>query len=127
MNIMKRVVTAVNEEIATLITEKKQLKSTLRRNNSQRTYSNIISSIHRKLKTMETSIKNRHKRKLQRDNINAVIAEKNQWKNRRFPRNQLEWKKREKRKEISAVSKKELKRSEKTPRTKTLSICQQEI
>ena len=33
MNIMKRVVTAVHEEIATLITEKKQLKSTLRRNN----------------------------------------------------------------------------------------------
>ena len=64
MNIMKRVVTAVNEEIATLITEKKQLKSTLRRNNSQRTYNNIISSIHRKLQTMETSIKNRHKRKL---------------------------------------------------------------
>ena len=127
MNIMKRVVTAVNEEIATLITEKKQLKSTLRRNNSQRTYSNIISSIHRKLKTMETSIKNRHKRKLQRDNINAVIAEKNQWKNRRFPRNQLEWKKREKRKEISAVSKKELKRLKKTALTKTLSICQQEI
>ena len=120
MNIMKRVVTAVNEEIATLITEKKQLKSTLRRNNSQRTYSNIISSIHRKLKTMETSIKNRHKRKLQRDNVNAVIAEKNQWKNRPFPRNQLEWKKREKRKEISAVSKKELKRLKTTPLTKAL-------
>ena len=57
MNIMKKVVTAVNEKIATLITEKKQLKSTLRRNNSQRTYHNIISCIHRKLKTMETFIK----------------------------------------------------------------------
>ena len=42
MNIMKRVTTAVNEEITTLITEKKQLKSTLRRNNSQRTYNNVI-------------------------------------------------------------------------------------
>ena len=60
----KKVVTTVNEEIATLITEKKQLKSTLHRNNSQIAYNNIISSIHRKLKTMETSIKNRHKRKL---------------------------------------------------------------
>ena len=96
---MKRVVTAVNEEIATLITEKKQLKSTLRRNNSQRTYNNIISSIHRKLQTMETSIKNRHKRKLQRDNVNVVIAGKNQRKKRRFFRNQLERKKREKKKE----------------------------
>ena len=66
MNIMKKVVTAVNEEIVTLITEKKQLKSTLHRNNSQRTYNNIISSIHCKLKTMETFLKNRHKRKLQR-------------------------------------------------------------
>ena len=34
MNIMKGVVAAVNEEIDTLVTEKKQLKSTLRRNNS---------------------------------------------------------------------------------------------
>ena len=42
MNIMKRVPTAVNEEITTLITEKKQLKSTLCRNNSQRTYNNVI-------------------------------------------------------------------------------------
>ena len=107
MNIMKRVVTAVNEEIATLITEKKQLKSTLRRNNSQRTYNNITSSINGKL---QTSIRNRHKRKLQRDNVNAVIARKNQRKNRRFSRNQLERKKVKKRKEISAVSKKELKR-----------------
>ena len=98
MNIMKRVVTAGNEKIATLITEKKQLKSTLRRNNSQRTYNNIISSIHRKLQTMETSIKNRHKRKLQRDNVNVVIAGKNQRKKRRLFRNQLERKKREKRK-----------------------------
>ena len=57
MNIMKRVVTAGNEKIANLITEKKQLKSTLRRNNSQRTYNNITSSIHLKLQTMETSIK----------------------------------------------------------------------
>ena len=57
MNIMKRVVTAGNEKIATLITEKKQLKSTLRRNNSQRTYNNITSSIHLKLQTMETPIK----------------------------------------------------------------------
>ena len=81
MNIMKRIVRVVNEEIATLITEKKQLKSTLRRNNSQRTYSNIISTIHRKLQTMETSIKNRHKRKLHRDNVNAVIAGRNQRKN----------------------------------------------
>ena len=127
MNIMKRVITAANEEIATLITEKKKLKSTLHRNNSQRTYSNIIPSIHRKLQIMETSIKNRHKPKLQRDNVNVVIVGKNQRKNRRFSRNQLERKKREKRKEISAVSKKELKRLKKTALTKTLSICQQEI
>ena len=72
---MKKVVTVVNEEVATLITEKKQLKSTLRRNNWQRTYSNIISSIHRKLKTMETFIKTRHKRKLQPDNVDVVIVE----------------------------------------------------
>ena len=84
---MKKVVTAVNEEIATLITEKKQLKSTLRRNNSQGTYNNIISNIPRKLKTMETSIKNRHKRKLQCDNVNVVIARKNQRINRHFCRN----------------------------------------
>ena len=58
----EKVATAINEEIATLITERKQLKSTLRRSNSQRTYNNIISSIHHKLKTRETSIKNRHKR-----------------------------------------------------------------
>ena len=67
MNIIKKVVTTVNEEIATLITDKKQLKSTLHRNNSQITYNikyHQISSIHRKLKTMETSLKNRHKRKL---------------------------------------------------------------
>ena len=76
---------------------------------------------------METSIKNRHKRKVQRDNVNAIIAGKNQRKNRRFSRNQLERKKREKRKEISAVLKKELKGLKKTPLTKTLSICQQEI
>ena len=127
MNIMKRVVTAVNEEIATLITEKKQLKSTLRRNNSQRTYNNIISSIHRKLQTMETSIKNRHKRKLQRDNVNAVIAERTKGKIDVFPEINLDGKNVKKRKEISAVSKKELKRLKKTPLTKTLSICQQEI
>ena len=47
---------------------------------------------------METSIKNRHKRKLQRDNVNVVIAGKNQRKKRRLFRNQLERKKREKRK-----------------------------
>ena len=45
---------------------------------------------------METSIKNRHKRKLQRDDVNVVIARKNQRKKRRFFRNQLERKKREK-------------------------------
>ena len=50
------------------------------------------------MKTIETSIKNRQKRKLQRDNVSAVIAGKNQRKNRRFYRNQLERKKREKRK-----------------------------
>ena len=60
----EKVVTAVNEEITTLITEKKELKSTLRRNNSKRTYNNIRSSIHRKLQNKETSIKNRHERKL---------------------------------------------------------------
>ena len=42
MNIMKRVATANNEEITTLITEKKQLKSTLGRNNLQRTYNIVI-------------------------------------------------------------------------------------
>ena len=60
----EKVVTAVNEEITTLITEKKELKSTLRRNNSKRTYNNIWSSIHSKLQNKETSIKNRHERKL---------------------------------------------------------------
>ena len=60
----EKVVTAVNEEITTLITEKKELKSTLRRNNSKITYNNIRSSIHRKLQNKETSIKNRHERKL---------------------------------------------------------------
>ena len=44
------------KEIPTLITEKKQLKSTLRKNNSQRTYNNIISRMQSRLKTMETSI-----------------------------------------------------------------------
>ena len=38
---------------------------------------------------METSIKNRDKRKLQRDNVNAVIAGKIQRKNRRFSRNKI--------------------------------------
>ena len=60
----EKVVTAVNEEITTLITEKKELKSTLRRNNSKRIYNNIRSSIHRKLQNKETSIKNRLERKL---------------------------------------------------------------
>ena len=60
----EKVVTAVNEEITTLMTEKKELKSTLRRNNSKRIYNNIRSSIHRKLQNKETSIKNRHERKL---------------------------------------------------------------
>ena len=60
----EKVVTAVNEEITTLVTEKKELKSTLRRNNSKRTYNNIRSSIHSKLQNKETSIKNRHERKL---------------------------------------------------------------
>ena len=61
------------------------------RNNSQRTYKNI-SFIHHKLKTMETSIKNRHKQKLRCDNVNVVIAGKNQRKNTCFSRNQLEQK-----------------------------------
>ena len=60
----EKVVTAVNEEITTLITEKKELKSTLRGNNSKITYNNIRSSIHRKLQNKETSIKNRLERKL---------------------------------------------------------------
>ena len=60
----EKVVTAVNEEITTLMTEKKELKSTLRRNNSKIIYNNIRSSIHRKLQNKETSIKNRHERKL---------------------------------------------------------------
>ena len=60
----EKVVTADNEEITTLMTEKKELKSTLRRNNSKRIYNNIRSSIHRKLQNKETSIKNRHERKL---------------------------------------------------------------
>ena len=60
----EKVVTAVNEEITTLMTEKKELKSTLRRNNSKRIYNNIRSSIHRKLQNKETSIKNRLERKL---------------------------------------------------------------
>ena len=60
----EKVVTAVNEEITTLMTEKKELKSTLRRDNSKRIYNNIRSSIHRKLQNKETSIKNRLERKL---------------------------------------------------------------
>ena len=47
---------------------------------------------------METSIKNRYKRKLKRDNVNVLIAGKIQRKNRRFSGNQLERKKREKKK-----------------------------
>ena len=76
---------------------------------------------------METSIKNRHKRKLQRDNVNAVIAERTKGKIDVFPEINLDGKNVKKRKEISAVSKKELKRLKKTALTKTLSICQQEI
>ena len=38
---------------------------------------------------METSIKNRDKRKLQRDNVNVVIAGKIQRKNSRFSRNKI--------------------------------------
>ena len=75
--------------------------STLRRINLERTYNNIISSIHHKLKTMETLIKNRHKLKLQRDNVNIVIQEK--IKGKSFSRNQLERKNVKKEKEISAV------------------------
>ena len=59
---------------------------------------------------METSIKNRHKRKLQRDNVNAVIAGKNQRKNRRFSRNQLERKKREKKKRNKCSFKERIKK-----------------
>ena len=58
----------------------------------------FISSILRKLEITKTSIKNRHKRKLQRDNVNVVTAGKNQRKNRLFSRNQLERKNHEKRK-----------------------------
>ena len=71
---------------------------------------------------METSIKNRHKRKLQRENVNIVIEGKNQRKNRRFSQINLNGKNVKKRKEISAVSKKELKISKKTHLTKTLKI-----
>ena len=38
---------------------------------------------------MERSIKNRHKRKLERDNVNVAIAGKSQRKNRRFSRNKI--------------------------------------
>ena len=69
---------------------------------------------------METSIKNRHNRKLQRDNVNAVIVGKNQGENK------LQREKREKKKR-NKCSFKELKRLKKTPLTKTLSICQKEI
>ena len=48
------------------------------------------------MRPTETSIKNRHERKLQRDNVNLVIAGKVQRKNRRFRRNKLERKKCEK-------------------------------
>ena len=62
------------------------------------------------MKTIETSIKNRQKRKLQRDNVSAVIAGKNQRKNRRFYRNQLERKKREKRKRNKCSFKERIKK-----------------
>ena len=75
---------------------------------------------------METSIKNRHNRKLQRNNVNAVIVGKNQGENKRFSGNQLQREKREKKKR-NKCSFKELKRLKKTPLTKTLSICQKEI
>ena len=57
---------------------------------------------------METSIKKRHKRKLQRDHVNVVIAGKSQRKNIRFFEINLNEKNVKKGKEVSAVSKKEL-------------------
>ena len=102
MNIMRKVLTAVNEEIATLITEVPRYVRIIRKEFT------TTSSIHRKLKTMETSIKKRHKRKLQRDHVNVVIAGKSQRKNIRFFEINLNEKNVKKGKEVSAVSKKEL-------------------
>ena len=59
---------------------------------------------------METSMKNRHKRKLQRDNVNGVMAGKNQRKNRHFSRNQLQRKKREKKKRNKCSFKERIKK-----------------
>ena len=65
---------------------------------------------------MEISIKNRLKRKLQRDNVNVVIARKIQRKNRRFSRNKLEQKKREKKKRNKCSFKERIKKiKEKSP------------
>ena len=65
---------------------------------------------------METSTKNRHKPKLQRDNVNVVIAGKIQRKNRRFPRNKPERKKREKKKRNKCSFKEKIKKiKEKSP------------
>ena len=123
---MKKVITTVNEEITTLITGKKQLKFMLRRNNSQRTYKNIISFIHPKLKTMETSIKSRHKQNCNVTMLMLQQREKIKGKVGTFPEINFNGKNVKKGKKISAVSKKELKRFKKTHLTKTLLICQQE-
>ena len=76
----------------------------------------------------ETSIKNRYKRKLQRDNVNVVIAGKIQGKNRRFPQNKLERKKREKKKRNKCSFKEKIKKiKEKSPDQSAINLSARDL
>ena len=77
---------------------------------------------------METSITNRHKRKLQRDNVNVVIAGQIQRKNRRFSRNKLERKKREKKKRNNCSFKEKIKKiKEKSPDKSAINLSTRDL
>ena len=77
---------------------------------------------------METSIKNRDKRKLQHDNVNVVIAGKIQRKNRRFPQNKLERKKREKKKRNKCRFKEKVKKiKEKSPEKSAINLSTSDL
>ena len=76
----------------------------------------------------ETSIKNRYKRKLQRDNVNVVIAGKIQGKNRRFHQNKLERKKREKKKRNKCSFKEKIKKiKEKSPEKSAINLSARDL
>ena len=77
---------------------------------------------------METSIKNWLKRKLQRDNVDVVIAGKIQRKNRRFPRNELEQKKHEKKKRNKCSFKEKIKKiKEKSPDKSAINLSTRDL